>query len=71
MIGGNVVLLLCFCLCPMLFAEVLAVYEDEVVRLEQLVQQSGAQRGVPGLIYELADLQVSSSTLRQPALVLW
>lgn len=40
-------------------AEVLAVYEDEVVQLQQQVLQEGAERGLPGLMYQLADLQVS------------
>lgn len=39
-------------------AEILAVYEDEVVRLQLLMRQQGTARGVPGIMYELADLQV-------------
>lgn len=44
----------------LLLAEVLAVYEDEVVQLQQVVLQQGADRGVPGILYQLADLQVST-----------
>lgn len=49
-------LLLCLLL---VVAEVLAVYEDEVVRLQLLMRQQGTARGVPGIMYELADLQVT------------
>ncbi|KAF6261046.1 gamma-tubulin complex component protein [Scenedesmus sp. NREL 46B-D3] len=39
-------------------AEVLAVYEDEVVLLQEQVLQQGAERGLPGLKYQLAELQL-------------
>jgi hypothetical protein len=45
----------CVLLLP---AEVLAVYEDEVVLLQEQLLQQGAERGLPGLKYQLAELQV-------------
>lgn len=40
-------------------AEVLCLYEDEVVLLQdRLLQQQGLDKGLPGIAYELADMQV-------------
>jgi hypothetical protein len=46
-------------------AEVLAVYEDEVVLLQEQLLQQGAERGLPGLKYQLAELQVRQSRQKQ------
>jgi hypothetical protein len=46
------------CLLNTCAAEVLAVYEDEVVLLQEQLLQQGAERGLPGLKYQLAELQV-------------
>jgi hypothetical protein len=38
---------------------VLCLYEDEVVLLQdKLLQQQGLDKGLPGIAYELADMQV-------------
>ncbi|WIA33536.1 hypothetical protein OEZ86_006660 [Tetradesmus obliquus] len=48
-------------------AEVLAVHEDEVVLLQQQLLQQGAGRGLPGLKYQLAELQMLLPQLHQLA----
>ncbi|KAF8058112.1 GCP4 [Scenedesmus sp. PABB004] len=48
-------------------AEVLAVYEDEVVALQESALEGGAERGLPGLAYQLADLQMLLPQLHQLA----
>lgn len=42
----------------MCVAEVLCLFEDEVVLLQDKLLQNGLDRGLPGITYELADLQV-------------
>lgn len=42
-------------MCP---AEVLCLYEDEVVLLQDKLLQQGLDKGLPGIAYELADMQV-------------
>jgi hypothetical protein len=37
---------------------VLCLYEDEVVLLQDRLLQGGLGKGLPGITYELADLQV-------------
>jgi hypothetical protein len=37
---------------------VLCLYEDEVVLLQDRLLQGGLAKGLPGITYELADLQV-------------
>jgi hypothetical protein len=55
MLSAMSLLLSCCCCC----SEVLAAYEDEVVLLQEQFLEQGAARGLPGLVYQLADLQVS------------
>lgn len=40
------------------------MYEDEVVLLQEQLLQQGAGRGLPGLKYQLAELQVRGSSQR-------
>jgi hypothetical protein len=45
-------------------AEVLCLYEDEVVLLQDKLLHHGLdKKGLPGITYELADLQVNTHTL--------
>jgi hypothetical protein len=46
---------------------VLAVYEDEVVLLQEQLLQQGAERGLPGLKYQLAELQVTQHSCTRQA----
>lgn len=45
-------------------AEVLCLCEDEVVLLQDHLLQHGLDRGLPGITYHLADLQVPTPTGR-------
>jgi hypothetical protein len=47
--------------CLFTVAEVLCLYEDEVVLLQDRLLQGGLAKGLPGITYELADLQVGGA----------
>jgi hypothetical protein len=52
--------------CAICLAEVLCLFEDEVVLLQDKLLQNGLDRGLPGISYELADLQVHDREGRHP-----